>query len=176
MGCGVNQLFWATWPLPVVRHARSAVPCDLGPIPRDGGSTSSPGYPAPWSEGSRCLTAAPGDSGPGLKARRVDQMSWVTRVRFQGPAMFTSRPGRLGPGSECPQCRPALPGDSGQGPRACGSTSCLGRVRPVSEGPRGRPEVPGDSCPGPRACRVDQLSRLYQARVGGPEVSTNSPG
>ena len=45
-----------------------------------------------------------------------------------------------------------------------------------SEVPQVEPPVQGDSGLGPNARGVDQQSRVKQARVGGPAVSTSSPG
>ena len=62
--------------------------------------------------------ALPGDSGQGLSACGVKQLSHVTWAGVQGPAELTSCLGGLGPVSEGPHGLTAVPGDSGQGPRA----------------------------------------------------------
>ena len=57
--------------------------------------------------------------------------------------------------------------------RTTSNPGCLG---PESDCLRGRPAVPGEMGPCRRACGVGQLSRAYQARVGGPAGSTSFPG
>ena len=109
-----------------------------GPPPARGGGlwVRAPAWPSRASlpKGPRGRPAVPADSGPGPRARGVDQLSRPTRARVRGPAGSTSCPGRLGPGSEGPRGRPAVPADSGPGP--CGPRwdpwGCLdaGAVRP----------------------------------------------
>ena len=99
-------------------------------------STSCPGGLGTLSEGPRCRQAFPGVSHLCPRARGfhqsslatqtmpvgpgVEQLSWATPGRVQGPTGSTSCPGRLGPGSDFPRGRPAIPGDSGPCPRARG--------------------------------------------------------
>ena len=144
------------------------------------------------SEGPWVRPAPPGDSGPGPRARRVDQLSQETRVL-----------------SKVPRGRPAVPGHAGLCPRArgfdqlsqanrawvrgpSGWTSCPGHLGPVPEGARcrptlpcysgsglrshGRPAVSADSGPCPMSRWVDQLSRATCALVRMTAVSTRRPG
>ena len=87
-------------PLPVDRRARAAVAFDLGPIPRDRGTTSCPGLPVPVSESSHGY-----------------QLLQATRARFRGPAGSTSSLGRLAHWSDFLRGRPAFPDDWCPGPR-----------------------------------------------------------
>ena len=60
-------------------------------------STSSPGRLVPTSEGLQVRPEFLGDSGPCPSTRGVDQLSRVTRARFQSPAVLTCFPGHIGP-------------------------------------------------------------------------------
>ena len=66
------------------------------------GSTIRPGPLALVSKGSRACPDVFGDPGPVASARRVDQVSRVTRARAQGPTLSTRCPWHLRPSSEGP--------------------------------------------------------------------------
>ena len=109
----------------------------------------------------------PGESGPRLRCRSVEQRSQAT---------CTWSAGKRG--------RPAVPGDSGPDPRDHGEIM-LSQATPdwlrgpavlASKSLRGRPAVPGDWGPGPITLGVDQLSRGTRVPVRGPAGSTSSPG
>ena len=118
----------------------------------------------------RCPQVVHGDTGPGPRARRVDQLSRATGARIRSPSGSTRCPKRLRPGSEGPRGRPAVLGVSGLAPQTSGSTSHSGPLALESEGPRVRPAIPGDSGPGPKAVGFDQLSRETRVLFRGPAV------
>ena len=60
----------------------------------------------------------------------------------------------------CPRCRAAVPGPSRLGPKALGVDQ-LSRATPAQL---------------QKSCGVDQLSQAIPAQLGGPAVSTSSPG
>ena len=114
-----------------------------------------------------------------------------TFARVRGLVGLTSSPVQIGSWSECPRCCPAVPGDSGPGLRALGSTSISGFLRPVPESPRFQPSSQAtldrarcrgaeqlfrELALGPRVPGVDQWSWATLVQVGGPTVSTSSPG
>ena len=118
----------------------------------------------------------PGESGPRLRCRSVEQRPLAT---------CTWSGGKRG--------RPAVPGDSGPDPRAHGviklSQGTPDRLRgpagwTCSRGPhvlaskslRGRPAVPGDWGLGPNTLGVDQLSRVTRVPVRAPAGLINCPG
>ena len=65
-------------------------------------STRSPGRLWPIPKSMRARPALPSHSCLGPGARVVDQLSWATQARVQGPAGSTSCPAQLGSGSKVP--------------------------------------------------------------------------
>ena len=163
-------------PVPDVSRGQPAVPGISRPVRGIAVPISGPGRTGPVPEGLQCRQnipgnsgsgprssgrpAVPGDPGPCLRARGVDQMSQVTSARLRVPAGSTSCPGCLRPGSEGPER----------------STGCPEGIGPLPKGPCGQPAVPGHSRLGPRGRGVDQLLRVTWAQDHGPAVSTSTPG
>ena len=108
--------------------------------------------------------------GPG-----VEQLSWATPGRVQGPTGSTSFPGRLGPGSDFPRGRPAIPGDSGPCPRARGFDQLSRVTRALFGGTVVQPVVPGDSGPCPMSRIIDQASWATQAHARALTGLTSCP-
>ena len=110
--CSVDQASRATRARARGPEVSTSCPRGLGPVP-DGlgfrqvsrstrarvlvpkGSTSCHGGLRPMPEGKRGPPVVPGDSGLGLKARRVDQLLRKFRARVRGPVWSTSSPGPL---------------------------------------------------------------------------------
>ena len=139
--------------------------------------------------------ALPGDSGPGLWARVVDQLSQVTRASAQDLAWSASSAAQLGSCSSARDVETAAPGDSVSGRRArwvdqpsrtiwadardlAWSASCPTQLGSGSECLRCRPAVPGDSGLCPMVRGVEQLSRASHTWVecpqGLPAISDDS--
>ena len=117
---GVDQLSRVTGALVRRTAVSTRFPWRLGHVPSALGVDSSPWQSRPRSEGPRGRLDVPGDSGRCPRARGVDQLSRVTRVRVRGPTVYQlSQSTRA-----CARC-PA------------GSTSCPGRLGPMPEGPWG---------------------------------------
>ena len=51
-------------------------------------------------EGQWCQHVPPGDSRSGPNYHGVDQLSWMSRDLYRGPACLTCCPGLIGPGSD----------------------------------------------------------------------------
>ena len=123
------------------------------------------------SKGQQRPPVVPGDSGPCLKDRGVDQHSLATRACVRGPEGSTSSSGHLALGFQDPRGRPDILGNLGPVPRTrrVDQVTKMTRARDLG----GQPDVPGDSGPAPRACGVDQVSRVTRACVHGPAGSTS---
>lgn len=144
--------------------------------PRVRGTTVSSSSPGRIAFGSEYLLGRPavlGDSGPGLKERGVDQVSWVTRAFSQGPAELNFCPWRLGPRAPVVHQWSRATPVWVQG--TTGSASSPGCFGPGSEGLRGQPALPGDLRLGPRSRGYDQVSQGTRVLVRGPEGSTTCP-
>ena len=133
------------------------IPGDLARVPVPAISTRSPWRIALGSEGPQGRPSVPGDSGPGPRSRKVNQLSRAIRASVRGPAWSTICPGRLR--FQCPRgLRPVLAGLP------------LLRWHAVSTG------IPGKLRSGLRPRGVDQQARLTRAHVPGPSGSTRYPG
>ena len=124
--------------------------------------TFSPGRPGPVSLVPRARSALPGDSRSSVRARGVEQHSWVIRLTqdlFRVPAESTHCPGNSGmdlrPGVFDPLSR---------------------ATRPWVRWPPRSTTFPDDSRPALRARGVDQLSRTTWASVQGLAGWTICPG
>ena len=120
----------------------TAFPGDLCLVCGQTGSTSGPRRLRYRSEGLWSQKAAPGDSGPALRACGVDLLSRATCACVQGPVGSTSCPGPLVPGSEGPRGRPAVPGDPRLVPRARGVYQILQATWACVRGPESLTNCP----------------------------------
>ena len=108
-------------------------------------------------------------------ARTLDQLTWVTRARSEGPLCRPDVSDNVVPFLKscgvdqlCRGTRACVPGPAG-------STSCPGRLGPVSLDPRSRPAAPGDSGPCLRSRGLDQMSQATGGLVPVPAGLTSCP-
>ena len=136
----------------------------------------SPAFPGDSRSGRwpTCRPALLGDSGPCLRACRLDQMSRPTWGRAPVPAGLTSSPGRLGPRSDGPRGRQVLPSDSCVGPCAHGVDQFPQVTRAWAEC-RGVARFPGQLALGSEGPPFDKNSRVTRVRFFFPTESTTCP-
>ena len=115
------------------------IPGDLARVPVPAISTRSPWRIALGSEGPQGRPSVPGDSGPGPRSRKVNQLSRAIRASVRGPAWSTICPGRLRLVSQVPRDRPYIPGDPGPGSSVRGAYHLSLPDCPSSDGTRFRP-------------------------------------
>ena len=147
-----------------------------------------------WVRGPTVSISPPGESGQGLKACGVDQLSRGTRALARGPSCLTRCPLRPVPKSEGPWIVQlsiviwtqvqvlvvftSCPGGLGPGSKGPRCRSALQADWCPVRGPQGRPAVPDDSRTFPRARGFALLSRAHWARVrwlmGRPAVLDDS--
>ena len=139
-------------------------------------SSSCPGRLGPVSNGPRCRSAVPGDSGPCPRSRGVDQLSLMTRTSVRVLEVSTSSPRLLTIQSEGLRGRPAVLDDSRLGQIFRDVDQLSQTIRDRVRGPAGLTRCPGDSGPGPIAHGVHQQSWENRACAGGHTVSTMGPG
>ena len=109
-------------------------------------------------EGHQGPPVFPGDSGPGLTARGVYQLSRATRSWVRGSTGLIAVPGDSGPCLKARRVDQLFLWTRVWVRGSAGSTICPVSLGLVSEGPRGRPDLQCESgkCPMPRG--VNQRS------------------
>ena len=121
--------------------------------------TSCPGRLAPVSEGPWFGSAVPVDSGPCLKSRGVDQLSWTSRAGVRGPAGSARSPGNSGPS-----------------PKSRGVDQLFRVTRARVRSPAWSTIFPGQIRPVSKVCGFDQISMATWPYVKGALRLTSCPG